>query len=92
MPRKKTVPKATTSTSPTPITGTALTPILDSALALAKMLGTGGSVAREQGVTLVTDRPYGTSERTIDAAEIYFVDGAKPRGDGPWLGEADKVA
>ena len=91
-PGKSTSKASTTSTALMPITGTALTPILDSALARAKMPGTGGSVAREQGVTLVTDRPYATSDMTIPAAEIYFVDGAKPRGTGPWLGEADKVA
>lgn len=80
------------STALTPITGTALASILDSARTLAKVPGTGGSVAREQGVTLITDRPYVTSEQMIPAAEVYFVDGAKPREDGPWLGEADKVA
>ena len=90
--KKKSASPKSNSSALTPITGTALAPILESPRALAKLPGDGGSVAREHGVTLVTDRPYATSDMTIQAAEIYFVDGAKPRETGPWLGEADKVA
>ena len=31
------------------------------------------------------------TSKLIPALEIYFVDGSKPSGDHPWLGEADKV-
>ncbi|HEX8554780.1 MAG TPA: hypothetical protein VF695_08750, partial [Sphingomonas sp.] len=70
----------------------ALPAVLGSGGALTKMPGTGGEVARQDGVTRVTGRDYATREGTVPAAEIYFVDGAKPRENGPWLGEADKVA
>lgn len=89
MPRKKT---AVPSTTLTPISGTALVSIPDSMKSSGKMPGTGGFIAREEGVTLITDRSYATRDQTIAAAEIYFVVGSKPRETGPWLGEADKVA
>lgn len=76
----------------TPSAETALAPGLGSERALAKLSGTGGEVSREAGVTRVTGRDYATREGRVPAAEIYFVDGAKPREAGPWLGEADKVA
>ncbi|UZK68855.1 hypothetical protein OKW76_12530 [Sphingomonas sp. S1-29] len=90
MTKKKTV--ASRSTALVPITGTALAPILDSNDAVERLPGVGGSFARDRGVTLVTDRPYATRDRVVPASEIYFVDEAKPSADGPWLGEADKVA
>lgn len=78
------------------LTGTAeaaLVPLVGSERAIARMPGSGGEVAHQQGVTRVTGRDYATAGGpTVPAAEIYFVDGAKPRGDGIWLGEADKVA
>ncbi|MFD1949466.1 hypothetical protein ACFSGX_01630 [Sphingomonas arantia] len=40
----------------------------------------------------MTGRDYATSGRTVPAAEVYFIDGSKPKENGPWLGEADKVA
>lgn len=73
-------------------TGTALAPILGSERAVTKLPGTGGSIAREEGTVLVTGRAYATRDRTVLADEIFYVHGAKPSGDGPWLGEADKVA
>jgi hypothetical protein len=59
---------------------------------IARIGGQDVLVYREDGTTLIVDRPYVMRDRTIHAQEIYFVDGAKPREDGPWLGEADKVA
>ena len=49
-------------------------------------------VVRDTDATLVTGRHYLAGDRLIPALEIYFVDGSKPSGDHPWLGEADKVA
>lgn len=70
----------------------ALAAVLGSDGAIEKMPGSGGEVARQEGVTRVTGREYATSAGTVPASEIYFVHGAKPNGDGIWLGEADKVA
>ena len=66
--------------------------MIGSEMALAKLPGTGGTAVRETGVTLVTDRDYSTRDRTIPAREIFYVDGSKPAADGPWRGEADKLA
>ncbi|WP_298814627.1 hypothetical protein [uncultured Sphingomonas sp.] len=76
----------------TPATESTLAGVLGSDRALAKMPGTGGEVVSQEGVTRVTGRDYATGAATVPAAEIYFLDGAKPRGHGVWLGEADKVA
>ena len=93
MARKKTATSVANEQSQlVPITDTALVPSLGSEEALAKMPGTGGLIAREQGVVLVKGRPYRTDDQLVPAAEIYFDDSARPRGDGPWLHEADKVA
>ncbi|AGH50178.1 hypothetical protein G432_12285 [Sphingomonas sp. MM-1] len=73
-------------------TAAELVPIVGSERALAKLPGTGGAVAREDGTVLVTGRGYATRDGVIPAAEIYFVDGLRPAGEGVWLGEADKVA
>lgn len=74
------------------VTNAALVPILGSELAVAKLPGTGGSVAREKGTVLVTGRHYATSNGIVPAEEVYYNEGAKPTIEGPWLGEADKVA
>lgn len=89
---KKKIGTSGASTGLAPITDTAVVPILGSPNALSKLPGDGGAISTEQGVTLVTGRPYSTREQTIPASEIYFVDDIKPHEDGPWLGEADKVA
>ncbi len=80
------------ASTPIAITSATLLPILRSELAVAKLAGTGGEIVREQGVTLVTGRSYVTSEQIVPAEEVYYDAEAKPAGDGPWLGEADKVA
>ena len=82
------------ATTPAVISATAdaLLPILGSSLAVAKLVGTGGEVAREGDVTLVTGRDYATREMVVPADEIYYDGDATPAGDGPWLGEADKVS
>ena len=60
--------------------------------ALAEIPGTGGEIVRQDGVTRVSGRDYATSDGTVPAAEIYFAKDGMPREEGPWLGEADKVA
>lgn len=75
-----------------PATTDALLPILGSAVAVSKLVGTGGEVARERDVTLVTGRAYATREMVVPSDEIYYDGDATPAGDGPWLGEADKVS
>jgi len=74
------------------LTGRELAPMIGSREAVAKIAGTGGTVIREGGTTLVTGRAYVTRDGTIDADEIYYVDGLRKDGGGPGLGEADKVA
>lgn len=59
---------------------------------LGKIPGTDGEVVRQDGVTRISGRDYASSAGTIPAAEIYFAKDGMPREDGPWLGEADKVA
>lgn len=85
-------PNVVASTALAAVPTPALIPLLGSEHALAKMPGSGGNVAREGGVTLVTGRAYATADRLVPASEIFFEEGAKPRGEGPWLGEADKVS
>lgn len=75
-----------------PATTDKLLPILGSDLAVAKLVGSGGEVARDDGVVLVTGRAYATRECVIPAEEIYYDRGSRPDGKGPWLGEADKVS
>lgn len=70
----------------------ALLPILGSQFAVAKLVGTEGEVAREDGVVLVTGRAYATRECVVPAQEIYYERASRPDGKGPWLGEADKVS
>ncbi|THD35059.1 MAG: hypothetical protein E7773_11380 [Sphingomonas sp.] len=75
-----------------PATADTLLPLLRSELAVAKLVGTGGGVAREDGVVLVTGRGYATSAGIVPAEEIYYDRESRPDGDGVWLGEADKVS
>ena len=75
-----------------PATADTLLPALRSELAVAKLVGTGGEVTREDGVVLVTGRAYATRACVVPAAEIYYDRESRPDGDGPWLGEADKVS
>ncbi|RXD04863.1 hypothetical protein EQZ23_06895 [Sphingomonas sp. UV9] len=66
--------------------------VVPSAGQIARMARPDIRVYRDRGTTLVVDQPYMTRDRVIQADEIYFVEGAKPKGEGPWLAEADKVA
>lgn len=75
-----------------PATTDTLLPVIRSELAVAKLVGTGGEVAREEGVVLVTGRAYATRGCVVPAAEIYYDRASRPDGKGPWLGEADKVS
>ncbi|WP_394653106.1 hypothetical protein [uncultured Sphingomonas sp.] len=75
-----------------PATDDTLLPILGSEPAVAKLAGTGGEITREDGVALVTGRGYATGAGMIPAAEIYYDRASRPEGQGPWLGEADKVS
>lgn len=92
MPKKKpTAPGMTTAI--VPVTAAALAPIAGAEQLLTRLPGCGGTVEREKGVALVKGRAYVTAdEQVVPASEIYFVDARKPRADGPWIGEADKVA
>lgn len=76
----------------TPTLEKQLSPVLGSEFALRKLSGSGGQVTREDGVTRIVGRDYATSSEMVPTAEIYFVNGSKPREEGPWLGEADKVS
>lgn len=76
----------------TPTAETRLSSFAGSGRVLEKLPGTGGEVAAEDGVMRITGRDYATSSGTVPAAEIFFVMGSKPREDGPWLGEADKLS
>ena len=75
-----------------PATNDTLLSIVDSELALAKLIGVGGEVAREGGVGLVSGRAYATRECVVPAEEIFYDQAARPGGKGPWLGEAGKVS
>ncbi|HEX8402010.1 MAG TPA: hypothetical protein VF628_09930 [Allosphingosinicella sp.] len=52
----------------------------------------GGAVYRDKGTTLIANEPYALGGQAILADAVYFVDDSKSREDGPWLGEADKIA
>lgn len=69
-----------------------LLPILGSDLAVSKLIGDGGDVMREGGVVLVTGRSYATRRCVVPAEEIFYDHASRPGGEGPWLGEADKVS
>ncbi|NLS27275.1 hypothetical protein S2M10_22700 [Sphingomonas sp. S2M10] len=80
---------------PQPLTGTEVAKIaaaVGSTEALGKMPGSGGEFVVQDGVARVTGRDYATTDAVVPAAEIYFDGESRPRYDGPWLGEADKVA
>ena len=49
------------------------------------------SSVREGGTTFVPSQPYAIGNVSI-VADVYFVRGPKSSADGPWLGEAEKVA
>ena len=86
------VRKKTTAADGTPEpTGRALATILSSVEAAGRIGGSGGTIVREGGTTLMKSRAYATSDGTIDAEEIYYVEGLGCDADGRWLGEADKV-
>ena len=89
MARKKT---QIVTTAASEVTRTALVPMLGSPQAVAKIASNGGSILHEQGATLVSGRVYITRDQVIPADEVYFVRDVRPDADGPWLGEADKVA
>lgn len=96
MTRKKTIPgRALTAlrlqTGESEITD-AVAAATGSRVAVARLAGTGGEIVQDDDVIRVSGRDYATSAGTIPAAEIYFAKGDRPRADGPWLGEADKVA
>lgn len=87
--------KALAALEPQPLIGmdtNALAVTIGSRAALAKIAGMGGEVFHQDGVARVSGRDYATSEGTVPAAEIYFAKNGMPREEGPWLGEADKVA
>lgn len=89
--RKPSAKRRTATPAVIAATSDVLLLILESSLAVAKLVGNGGEVAREDDVTLVTGRSYATREMIVPAEEIYYDADATPAGDGPWLGEADKV-
>lgn len=49
-------------------------------------------VVFEGPVTLISAATYHADNEHIDNVEVYFVEGSTPHSDGPWLGEADKLA
>jgi hypothetical protein len=93
MPRKSTrAGKLMAEPAPT---SAALVPVKAHALALAIQADSDvpSVIMREGDTTLVVGRPYPMRGMTIDAAEVYYVDGIRAlRPEGVWLGEADKVA
>ncbi len=91
-PRKTPAQRKPAAPAVGPATADTLLPALRSELAVAKLVGTGGEVTREDGVVLVTGRAYATRACVVPAAEIYYDRESRPDGDGPWLGEADKVS
>lgn len=64
-----------------PATADTLLPVLCSELAVAKLIGTGGDVARDEGVVLVTGRAYATRECIVPAAEVYYDRESHPDGE-----------
>jgi hypothetical protein len=49
-------------------------------------------VTQQGGAVMASHVNYRTRDRVIPDAEVFFVEGEKPAGDDPSLGEADKVA
>jgi len=72
--------------------GRALTPVSSARLPADRTSATASKkVAREGGTTLVAAQPYAIGGSLI-VADTYFVRGLKSTKEGPWLGEADKIA
>ncbi len=75
-----------------PSSGTALVPVA-AVGSLARIPdAAGGEVVRDGGVIMVTGVHYVAHGVVVPADEVFFDAEARPAGDGPWLGEADKVA
>ena len=73
-------------------TGTALVPV-ESVNSLARVPNMAANeVARDGDAVRVTGVPYLAHGVPVPAAEIYFDGEVRPKQEGPWLGEADKVA
>ena len=74
--------------------GTALVPVGTTPKNAVAVMTTeaGGTLYREKGTTLIVNEPHLVGDRAIMADAVYFVDGLKSGEQGPWLGEADKVA
>ncbi|WP_375382717.1 hypothetical protein [uncultured Sphingomonas sp.] len=72
--------------------GTAVVPVaaVDSLARIPSAAG--GEVVRDDEVIMVTGVDYLAHGVRLEAAEIFFDAGVRPKADGPWLGEADKVA
>lgn len=98
MVRKKTgagSSRAIAALEPKPLAGNgsaSLAVALGSSEALAKMPGTGGEIVSQDGIVRISGRDYATGAGIVPAAEIYFAKDGMPKAEGPWLGEADKVA
>jgi len=87
----KTPSRPASKKSRSPKADPASVPVSASPSEMIRVGGPAVPVLRDGDTTLVVDRPYVMRDRTIHADEIYFVEDAKPK-EGPWLGEADKVA
>ncbi|AXJ97101.1 hypothetical protein [Sphingomonas sp. FARSPH] len=75
-----------------PATSDTLLPILRSELAVAKLIGSGGEMMGEDDVVRVTGRAYATDTYIVPADEVFYDRASQPKGEGRWLGEADKVS
>lgn len=96
MTKKNTTPKKRSDAN-------ALVPVTEASKALA-MIGSVGAapskvrattntaVVRQAGVVMATGVTYHAKDHTIPNAQVFFVPDDRPDQDGPWLGEADKVA
>ena len=84
--RKTATPAVTFATADT------LMPVLRSELAVARLVGTGDEIAREDGVIRVTGRCYATRECVVPAEEVFYDRAVRRDDDGARLGEADKVS
>lgn len=76
-----------------PVAGRDIVPV-PSAQKIAPYAASAGEpmILGGRDAALVIGHAYRTSAGVIHADEIYFVRDIHPRGDGPWLGEADKVS
>lgn len=50
------------------------------------------SVIKQEGAVMASSVSYHTADHIILNAQVFFRPDDKPNGNGPWLGEADKVA